>query len=224
MRFPRGAELRITLGNELPVPIVLNWPGIDGAAAAEPLTGCPPLAPGGRAVFLLPLRHGGTFMCDLRLIGDNQAQPLPARALIVGENEPVAVDRDEVILIEDWRLRPDGSAMAPGIDPKDSKPLYTINGQISLGITMRANERLRFRFINGCHRSVIAIKIENIDIRVMAIDGHPAEPFQARNGALVLAPGSRADAFVDATTATASVSSILLHDGSLALQRAAGPA
>ena len=33
----------------------------------------------------------------------------------------------------------------------------------------------------------------------MALDGQPAEPFPARNGALVLAPGGRVDAFVDVT-------------------------
>ena len=33
----------------------------------------------------------------------------------------------------------------------------------------------------------------------MAIDGQPSEPFQARNGALVLPPGGRADAFIDVT-------------------------
>ena len=32
----------------------------------------------------------------------------------------------------------------------------------------------------------------------MALDGQPAEPFPARNGALVLAPGGRADVFIDA--------------------------
>jgi FtsP/CotA-like multicopper oxidase with cupredoxin domain len=72
---------------------------------------------------------------------------------------------------------------------------------------------LRFRFINGCQRNVIAIKIENIDVRVMALDGQPSEPFQARNGALVLAPGGRADVFIDAVAPPGSVSSILLHDG-----------
>ena len=46
----------------------------------------------------------------------------------------------------------------------------------------------------------------------MAIDSQPAEPFSARNGALVLAPGSRVDAFVDAT-GTAAPRTILLHDG-----------
>jgi FtsP/CotA-like multicopper oxidase with cupredoxin domain len=47
----------------------------------------------------------------------------------------------------------------------------------------------------------------------MAIDGQPAEPFLARNGALVIAPGGRADAYVDVTAAAGKTSSILLHDG-----------
>ena len=105
MRFRRGDQLEVTLENDLPVPVVLNWHGIDGAPAAEPLAPRPPLAPGAKDTFVLPLRHAGTFLCDLRLLGDGQARPSPARALVVGESEPVGVDRDEVVLIEDWRLR-----------------------------------------------------------------------------------------------------------------------
>ena len=150
---------------------------------------------------MVPLRHAGTFLCDLRLLGDGQARPSPARAMIVDESEAVAVDRDEVFLIEDWRLRPDGTAIAPGIDPKDATPVYTINGQLTLDIPARTHERLRLRFINGCQRNVIAVKIEGYDVHVMALDGQPAEPFPARNGALVLAPGGRVDAFIDATAA-----------------------
>ena len=47
----------------------------------------------------------------------------------------------------------------------------------------------------------------------MALDSQPSEPFSARNGALVLAPGGRADAFIDASAPPGSISSILLHDG-----------
>lgn len=211
--FRRGDALELTLLNDLPVPTVLNWHGIDGIAAAEPLAARPPLSPGARETLVIPLRHAGTLMVDLRLLGDGQARPSPARALIVGESEPVAVDRDQVFLIEDWRLRPDGTAMAPGIDPKDATVVYTINGLKTLDIPTRTNERCRFRFVNGCQRSVIAIKIEGHEVRVMAIDGQPAEPFPARNGAVVLAPGTRVDAFVDATAPPGSTSSILLHDG-----------
>ena len=50
----------------------------------------------------------------------------------------------------------------------------------------------------------------------MALDGAPSEPFLARNGALVLAPGGRADAFIDATAQAGSAVEILLHDGSAA--------
>ena len=47
----------------------------------------------------------------------------------------------------------------------------------------------------------------------MAIDGQPSEPFQARNGALVLAPGGRVDAFIDVTMPAGTATPILLHDG-----------
>jgi len=172
-----------------------------------------PLSPGARETLEIPLRHAGTFMWDLRLLGDGQARPLPARALVVKESEPVSVDRDEVFLIEDWRLRADGTAIPPGIDPKDTMPIYTVNGRITPDIPARTNERLRFRFINGCQRNVIALKIEGHDVRVVALDSLPAEPFLARGGALVLAPGTRVDAFIDATATPGSSSPILLHDG-----------
>jgi FtsP/CotA-like multicopper oxidase with cupredoxin domain len=213
LRFKRGDELEITLSNELPLPVVLNWHGIDGVPTAEPLVARSPLAANGRENLAIPLRHAGTFLCDLRLLGDGQARPSAARVLIVGESEPVAVDRDEVLLIEDWRLRPDGTAIAPGLDPGDTKPVYTVNGLKTLDITARTHERLRFRFINGCQRNVIAVKIEGHEARVMALDGEPSEPFPARNGALVLAPGGRVDAFVDAIAPPGLTSMILLHDG-----------
>jgi FtsP/CotA-like multicopper oxidase with cupredoxin domain len=213
LRFKRGDTVEIAFGNELPVPAVLNWRGIDGVPSAEPLTARPPIATGAKESFQMPLRHAGTFLCDLGLLGDAEGRPSRARALVIGESEAVAVDRDEVLLIEHWRLRPDGTAIAPGIDPGDASPVFTVNGLTSLELTARPNQRLRLRFINSCQRSAFAIKLENLDVRVMALDGQPAEPFQARNGALVLAPGGRVDAFVDATAPAGTTSSILLHDG-----------
>jgi FtsP/CotA-like multicopper oxidase with cupredoxin domain len=216
LRFKRGETLDIAFGNELPAPAVLNWRGIDGVPAAEPLTGRPPLAAGGKDTLKLPLRHAGTFLCDLNFLGDGQSPPSQARALIVQESEAVTVDRDEVLLVEDWRVRPDGTAMAPGSDPGNAVPVHTINGQISLDLSARPNERIRLRIISGCQRSVIAIKLEGLEVRVMAIDSQPSEPFLARNGALVLAPGGRADVFIDVTTAAGTETPILLHDGNQA--------
>jgi FtsP/CotA-like multicopper oxidase with cupredoxin domain len=187
---------------------MLNWRGIDGASEVEPL-------PAGffKATKPMPLRHAGTFLCDLGLLGDGKAQPARAYALVVRESEPVAVDRDEVFLVEDWRVLPDGTPIAPGVEPKDAMPVFTVNGRTSLEISARTNERVRLRFINACQRAVTATKIEGYEVRVMAIDGQPAEPFQARNGALVLAPGGRIDAFIDVTMPAGTSTPILLHDG-----------
>jgi FtsP/CotA-like multicopper oxidase with cupredoxin domain len=213
LRFKRGDTIEATLSNQLQAPAALNWRGLDGVPAAEPLVARTPLAPGAKETFAIPLRHAGTFLCDLRLLGDGQARPSSARALIVAESDAVAVDRDEVFLIEDWMLRADGTAIAPGLDPKDATPVYTINGRTMLDISVRIHERLRLRFINGFQRHVIAVKLEEQDVRVMALDGQPSEPFPARNGALVLAPGSRIDTFIDGTRPPGATSLILLHNG-----------
>src|SRR2546430_1001 len=142
-----------------------------GPMAARPRRGG-----GGKKALHLPLRHAGTFLCDFNLLGDGQPRPSQARALIVQESEAVAVERDEVLLLEDWRVRPDGSAIAPGTDQKDTLPVHTINGQTSFDLSARTNERVRLRIISGCQRSVIAVKLEGLEVRVMAIDNQPSEP------------------------------------------------
>jgi FtsP/CotA-like multicopper oxidase with cupredoxin domain len=209
IRVRRGGELDLLLRNDLSAPVALDLHGVDGAGTAEPLARRMAVAAGAEDSFIVPLRQPGTFLCDVRLLGA-AVRPLP---LIIEESDAPPVDRDEVILVEDWRLRTDGTAIAAGSTPGDTVAIYTVNGRIAPEIALRANQRLRIRFINGCQRHVIALKIEGHDVRVMALDGAPSEPFPARNGALVLAPGGRADVHLDATASPGSSAAILLHDG-----------
>lgn len=212
LRFKRGDQIKVKFRNELPVPVFLTWTGIDGASAAEPLTAAlPPVAPIAENSFALTLRQAGTLFVRLHAYG--QARPSRPLPLLIDESEPISVDRDELFLIEDWRLLPDGRAIAPGGDAQDAVPVHTVNGQVLPNISMRCNERLRLRVINGFQRQVIALKFEGLDVRVVALDSQPAEPFLARNSALLLAPGGRADILVDAAIAPGAVSQILLHDG-----------
>lgn len=214
LRFRQSESMGLVVNNGLPAPFVLNWHGLDGAAAIEPLTARPLISPGGTDRYSLPFRQAGTFMCDSRLLGDGLAQPSPAQALIVEERTPTEVDRDEVMLIEDWRLDAEGLPVAPGTtEKKVGPPLYLVNGKPSLDINFHINERLRLRFINACQRNVIAIEIKNLGVRIIAIDSQPAEPFLARNGRLVLAPGTRIDAVIDVTLPSGTTSAIALHDG-----------
>jgi FtsP/CotA-like multicopper oxidase with cupredoxin domain len=159
------------------------------------------------------LRQAGTFVCDLGRFPNERGWPTRAHPLIVRESEPVTVDLDETLLIEEWRVRADGTAVPPGAAPNEAEVFYTLNGKPSFDVSARSNERLRLRFINGSQRTVIAVKLEAVEVRVMAIDSQPAEPFAARNGALVLAPGGRVDAFVDVAAPPGSNLKILLHEG-----------
>ncbi|MDB5485448.1 MAG: Multicopper oxidase with three cupredoxin domain, partial [Tardiphaga sp.] len=213
LRFRRGETVDVTLTNRLPVPIALNWAGLDGDPAAEPFTGRPAIAPDARATASITFRHAGTMLLDFRIFGDAAARPSTGRAVIVSETETIAVDRDEVLIFQDWRIKPDGSAVAPSLTASDAPTTFTVNNTGTTKITLSLNERLRLRFINASQANVIAIKIPNYDVRVMAIDGQPAEPFPARNGQLVLAPGTRIDVFIDAVRPAGSTSNILLHDG-----------
>jgi len=213
LRVARGASLDLGLANGLAMPVALSGRGL---ATPVPLLVQPPVGAGGRANLPAAAPRAGTGLLDLRLLGDGAAAPIRPLPLIVEEAGGVTVDRDEVFLVEDFRLKADGSALAPGADAADAELVYTVNGQIQPDLALRAHARVRLRFINGCHRAVIAIKIAELEaVRVMAIDSQPAEPFLARNGTIVLPPGGRTDVFIDMPPAKAALP-MLLHDGSAA--------
>ncbi|MGX4804404.1 multicopper oxidase family protein [Bradyrhizobium guangdongense] len=209
VHLKRFDRCEVTFRNALPVPLAPVWYGLDSADVPDPLRGRAPVAPDATETSIISIPSAGTLVADFRLFEDRLKQPARPLPIIAAETGPVAVDRDEVLLIEEWRLQRDGTAIPPGQDPKDTTPLYTLNGRTSFDLSAEAGERLRLRFINGSQRSVLAIKLESHEVQVMALDGQPAEPFPARNGALILAPGARADAFVDAATSAA----LVLHDG-----------
>ncbi|HXI07155.1 MAG: multicopper oxidase family protein [Bradyrhizobium sp.] len=213
LRFRRGDNLQVDFANDLTVPVGLDWRGIDGVPAIEPLIGRRLLAGTGMEKITIPLRHAGTFLCDMSVFANNDALPTRGQPMVVAETEPVSVDRDEVLLVEEWRLKADGTAAVPGTEPNEATVSWTLNGKASVDVAAKSNERLRLRFINGSRRTVIALKLESVHVTVMAIDSQPAEPFPARNGALVLAPGGRVDAFVDVTAPPGSNLKILLHEG-----------
>jgi FtsP/CotA-like multicopper oxidase with cupredoxin domain len=76
--------------------------------------------------------------------------------------------------------------------------VFTINSRPALDIPVKTNERLRLRLLNAATSRVMALRITDHSAWVMALDGQPAEPFVAKDSRIILGPGNRADAFVDA--------------------------
>jgi FtsP/CotA-like multicopper oxidase with cupredoxin domain len=183
LRFTQGEAVELVVTNRLPIPAAVFVRGLIGTPALEPISGRPPIAPGAVETYTLDLAQAGTLLLDARLAGGRL--PLPVLPLVVEERAPPSVSNDDVILIEDWRKMPDGPS------------LFTINGAATYELQASAGQRLRLRFINGAQRAVLAVKLSGLDMRVIALDGQPSEVFPARDGRLIMAPGTRADTIVD---------------------------
>ena len=76
LRLKRGDTLQVQLENETAVPIALNWHGIDGVAASRAAAGQSSAGAQCPESLTIPLRHAGTFMCDVRLLGDGRRAPV----------------------------------------------------------------------------------------------------------------------------------------------------
>jgi FtsP/CotA-like multicopper oxidase with cupredoxin domain len=200
LRIKRGEELRIRLINDLPEPTALHWHGVRAANAMDgvPDLTQPPIAPGKSFDYRFRPPDAGTFW--YRPAGNVAAQIGRGLrgALIVEESTPVAVDRDVLLVFEDW--------------PHAAATPLTVNGAPEVPIAVRTNERLRLRLINATVARGLVLRIERHAPRVMAIDGQPAEPFLARDGRVALAPGNRADVFVDMLLDRGERATILLEE------------
>jgi len=186
-----GDRLRLTLTSELSQRIAL---GVRGLELREPLFR-QPLERGKPVAVDVELNQAGTFVLDTHLVDDGPAKRLPVAAFAVAEAAPPHVDQDRIVLIE------------------DASPGYLVNAQAQFELNVRSNERLRLRLINGCPRNAIALQFDDHDVRIIAIDSRPAEPFLARDRRVVLAPGTRMDALIDAARPAGSTSAVQLFDG-----------
>ena len=200
LRIKRDEELRVRLVNDLPEPTAIHWHGIRLPNAMDGVPGLtqPPVAPGVSFDYEFRPPDAGTFW--YRPAGNAAAQIARGLrgALIVEESEPVVVDREVLLMFEDW-------PSAPG------SPV-TVNGGPDVKLAVRTNERLRLRLVNATIARALVLRVERHAPLVVAIDGQPSEPFVARDGRLALGPGNRIDVFMDLPLRAGERAAILLED------------
>jgi FtsP/CotA-like multicopper oxidase with cupredoxin domain len=126
-----------------------------------------------------------------------------AGALIVEEPAPVAVDRDVLWMLADWRLT-SGAQVASGFGNRMEAGMsgrvgntVTVNGTISTDEPVRAGERIRLRLVNCALARIMALRFEGHRPVVVAIDGQPCDPHEPAGGRLLLGPAMRIDVMLD---------------------------
>ncbi|RWK92128.1 MAG: multicopper oxidase family protein [Mesorhizobium sp.] len=205
LRLRQGQPVRIAVENGLDEDTTVHWHGIRLPNAMDGVPGLtqPPITPGESFVYEFTPPDAGTFWYhphadSLVQIGRGLAGPL-----IVEEADPVAVDRDLVWLLQDWRLTKDGQiaggfggAMDASMSGRVGN-IVTINGAALADVGVRAGERIRLRLANAALARMMALRFEGHKPVVVAIDGQPCEPHEPEGGRLVLAPAMRIDIVLD---------------------------
>lgn len=204
IQLRQGQITKVRFENALPSDAMLQWRGIH----ASPAWPTPYWArPGAGYDMIVAPSHAGTYSyrCILRDPGSGLDR-LYGLAL-VQETKAVQVDRDVSLIIDDWRMLPPQSDLY-----RLRKPYLTGNGVSTYDIEVRTNERIRLRLFNAAARHAFVLGFQDHPVRVMAIDGQPAEPFLARDNRIGLAPGNRVDLFVDMTGAPGSSAPVIVEN------------
>ncbi len=172
LRIKHGAELRLTLRNETPMPLSLHFHGVRGLNAMDGVGGLTqhPVASGQSHEYRFTPPDAGTFLIRPCVPGGS-AEPLErglSGLLIVEESNPPQVDRDVALLVDDWRLNDDGS-LAPFEKAADPAPAgrlgswLSVNGQATpQRIEAPPGGRLRLRLANTCNARTMRLRFDGL--------------------------------------------------------------
>jgi FtsP/CotA-like multicopper oxidase with cupredoxin domain len=211
LRGTRGRAIKVRFENALSQEAALIWPGYRG----PPAGGLPLIwtAPGASREMQLAPIDAGTFSYRCVLQKSSQLERLYGMVAIQ-DTKPSGADRDVDLVLDEWHSESPQSDRLAG-------PIFTANGVPTFDITARKNERLRLRIVNASARHAFVLEFVNHPVRVMAIDGQPAEPFLTRDNRVILAPGNTLDLFVDMALAVGDTASVIVPNdrGGVAVAR-----
>lgn len=220
IRVPQGERVIRRFVNELPQPSSVHWHGIRLNNAMDGVAGLtqPAVPPNGEYLYDFRAPDAGTYWYHPHNRSWEQLARGLYGALIVEEKTPPTIDRDEVLLIDDWRLASDASlqgdfgAMMDWSHGGRMGNWLTVNGIGEFQQKAQTGERLRLRLVNVANARIFPLGLRGFDGWVVAIDGQPlARPEPANR--MVLAPAQRIDLVVDVVAQPTGFASVDFLDG-----------
>jgi len=206
LRVAQGGRMQRRLINSLPQATAMHWHGIriDNAMDGVPGLTQDAIAAGGSFDYDFVTPDAGTFWYH----SHNQSVEQVARglrgALIVEEPDPIDVDRDEVLVLDDWLIDPETGQLDDDFASPHSRShagrlgnLVTTNGAMDHVLPAQRYERLRLRLINAANARIFALGLVGLEGWIVALDGMPLPAPEPVTDSLILGPGQRADLIVD---------------------------
>ncbi len=205
VRLRQGKRARLVVENRLGQDTTVHWHGIRLPNAMDGVPGLtqPPIRSGESFVYEFTPPDAGTFWYHPHANSLEQLGRGLSGAVIVEEREPVAVDRDLLWFLTDWRLTDEGG-IASGFGNRMEAAMsgrvgntVTLNGRVPQAEAVRAGERIRLRLANGSLARIMALRIEGHRPVIVAIDGQPCDPHEPEGGRILLGPAMRIDILLD---------------------------
>ncbi len=137
-------------------------------------------------------------------------------ALIVEEVDGPDIDREEVIVLEDWLLDPESGQLFDNFEQPmmmshggRTGNFITTNGRYDLTLPAKRNERIRLRIINAASARIFPLRLSGFSGWTVAVDGMPTGQPQSVDGELILGPAQRVDLIVDVTEGEGGTAQLL---------------
>jgi FtsP/CotA-like multicopper oxidase with cupredoxin domain len=205
LRVRQGERLRVAVENLLDEETIVPWHGVrvPNAMDGVPHLTQKPIAPGETFLYEFDVPDAGTYWYHPHQRSLEQVGRGLYGALIIEEPEPVAVDRDIIWMLDDWRLGGDaqfvddfGNHMDVGMAGRIGNTV-TINGPLPTPLKVRAGERVRLRLLNAANARAFGLVFRDHRPFIIAMDGQPVEPHEPPNGRVVIGPAMRLDLMID---------------------------
>ena len=221
IRVAQGARVQRRLVNDLPEATSTHWHGIRIDNAMDGVAGLTqdPVAPGASFEYDFVAPDAGTHWYHAHNRSFEQVARGLHGALIVEEPEPMDVDHEEVLILDDWLIDPETAQIANTFgamhDLSHAGRLgnyITTNGTYNLSRPVKRHERLRLRLINAANARVFHLSLDGLDGWIVALDGMPLARPGPVERTVLLAPAQRADLIVDVTADTGGAGHIVQLD------------
>lgn len=204
IRLRQGEPARIVVNNDLDQPLTVHWHGLRIANGMDgvPALTQPPIAPGEEFVYEFTPPDAGTFWYHSHVNTAEQVGRGLYGPLIVDEPAPLAVDREALWVLDDWRLDEEAQIVGDFDSQRDLARAgrlgntVTVNGQIPQSFQVRAGERIRLRLLNAANARLFALRFQGHRPWVIARDGQPVTPYEPGT-AIVIGPAQRLDLLLD---------------------------
>lgn len=206
IRIKQDQILHRRFQNDLPEASSVHWHGIRLENAMDGVPGLtqPLIPPGDSFEYSFKAPDAGTYWYHSHHRSWEQLARGLYGPLIIDETEPLDVDRDITLVLDDWRLSETGGLAGNFGNLHDNAHagrlgnFVTINGKMEAQIEARSGDRLRLRFINSANARILDLGWKGMNGWIVALDGMPLETPE-KSDRVTLAPAQRADVIVDVT-------------------------